>query len=205
MFQRPPRLSLINLDYTPGAVDDADTVLEYGARPNQIDAQFNPEELTLATASVYKDQTILGMSHTLKQFSNTKNLTLSFDLHFQVHDPLTDFAMTPEGTKRPVGVSDHFPRLSIRERTRIEGFLLALCVPQGVETIARNRPPMVLVVWPQCLTFAGIVDTVSLKYTRFNMEGAPVAFTASISMEEIRDLRYTSDDARMMGLSRRRG
>lgn len=190
MFDRPARLMLVNLDYEweEETEDQALDQMILGSRSDRIEAQFNPEEFSLGIGAVYKDQTIPGMSHMVKQFSHTKNLSLSFELHWHVHAPLE--------------ASDHFPRLSIEERRRVEGFFLSLTVPRGGDALLRNRPPSVLVVWPQCLTFQGVVTECPLKYTRFNREGAPVQLSATVTMEELRDLRYTSRDARMMGLNR---
>ncbi len=192
MFERPARLILVNLDHEWQSVDEEYDLI-FGTRSDRVEAQFNPEEFSLAIGAVYKNQAIPGMSHTLKQFGNTKDLSLKFELAWHVHAPLE--------------ASDHFPRFTIEERKRVEGFFLALPVPRGGDALMRNRPPQVLVVWPQCLTFQGVVTDIDLKYLRFNREGAPVQMTISVTMEEIRDLRYTSTDARQMGLMRaqRRG
>jgi hypothetical protein len=184
MFQRPPRLSIVNLDHEDAP--NSDPFVSF----DRIDAQFNPEEFTLAISAVYKDQVIPGMSHSLKQFTHTKNLALTFDLHFHVYSSASN--------------TDRFPSLAVWERKVVEGFLLSLCVPGGAAIMARTRPPRVLVVWPQCLTFEGIVDDVTLKYTRFNVHAEPVELTATLKMEELRDFRYTTTGARSMGLSRGR-
>lgn len=180
MYERPPRLILLNLE-----------------TEEKLQAQFNPEQLALGIKAVYNKQVIPGMSHTLRQFSHTDDLTLQFDLAFRV----TDYpAFGPLMGPAVPGAS-----FTLKDRLAAERFLLSLVVPRGgAEVIGRNSPPSVLVVWPHFLAFTAIVLDVQFRYTAFNVQGHPTEFSATLSIEEMRDIRYTSLDARQDGFVRSR-
>lgn len=174
MYVKPPRLFLIRLDEP---------------EEERLEAQFNPTEFEIALKAVYKDHAIPGMSHQLKQFSHTDNISLKFDLFFQVMD-------------NPARLDPRQGLFTVDDRARAEAFLFSLCVPRGDISLARNRPPSVMVAWPGFLTFEAVMLDVSFKYTEFSARGQPTQVTASCSMSEIRDLRYTSTQAREQGWQR---
>jgi len=183
MYQRSPRLVLVNLD-----------------SPDQesLRAQFNPNELALTIKAVWQKTTIPGMSHTLRQFSHTDDLGLKLDLYFRVSAPAA--AVAAGLVERPDSRLEPF---TLDDRFHAESFLFSLCVPRGDSSfVTRNSPPKVLVVWPEFLSFEAIINDVDFKYTGFNVTGEPTEFTASLSIEEMRDLRYTSLDARLGGFQR---
>jgi hypothetical protein len=193
MFERPPRLILTNLD-----------------TQQQLRAQFNPEELSLAIKPVYNKMVIPGMSHTLRQFSHTDDLTLSFELKFHVIDPKgvsaarSDIFSADDAFGEDAADGDT-ERFTIAQRVASENFILALAIPRGDgSVITRNAPPSVLVVWPNFLSFEAILVGADFKYTRFNAKGHPVEFTVGTQWEEFRDMRYTSGDALAWGFQRPR-
>lgn len=174
-FVRPPRLTLVSLD-------------DNGIYENtRLDAMFNPEELTMGIKAVYKDHAIPGMSHQLKQFSHTDNISLKFSIAFQVQN-----SQQTSGSFRT-------PAFTIQDREYAERFLMSLCVPRGSTDIGRNAPPTTLVLWPNFLSFEAVMLDVNLKYTRFNRNLAPIAFTAELTMDQLRDTRYTNMGMREFG------
>jgi hypothetical protein len=198
---RPPRLSLIRLDAP--SIDDL--VTSAGSGFMKLEAQFNPPDLELAIKAVYKDQVVPGMSHPHKQFSHTDSLSTKLDLFFHATSTTTlDQVATSPGETLEVGqrVSPRMPPFTIADRERVEGFLLGLVTPRGDTLQTRSGPPAVLVHWPNFLEFEAVVLDVSFRYSMFNQLGQPVQMNASVSFEEIRDLRYTSFAAQLEGFRR---
>lgn len=174
-----------------------------------LEAQFNPEQLELGIKAVWKKHEVPGMSHQHKQFSHTENISLTFDLYFRVHAPQQTQiaplfeASTPEITDafmKPIG--ERYPTLTIAQREYAERFLLSLCVPRSEAYLTRNAPPRILVVWPNFLSFEAVAEEVKFRYTEFNARGMPVEFTASLTVEEIRDVRFTAEYTRRTGWER---
>jgi Contractile injection system tube protein len=167
MFLKPPKLVLTNL-----TTDD------------RLFAQFNPEEFEIAAKAVYQKHAIPG-SHQVLQYSHSENLGMQFDLRFQVR-----------------GGNANTAPFSTRDRKHAEGFLLALTAPgsgraQVFRTVTTTAPPRVLVEWPFFLAFEAAVEDVTFRYTRFDgRRAAPIELTASVSVTEMRDLRFTSADAK---------
>jgi Contractile injection system tube protein len=188
LTSRAPRLGVINLDLYDKLAGQLPS--DEPEPTHTIWAQFNPTELELSVKAVYQQHIVPGMSHTVKQFSHTENMTFGLDLFFRVHDPL-----------EPWG---NMPRFSVEERAEVEAFFLSLVVPRGETVIAQNSPPPVMVVWPKFLTFECAVNEVKLKYSQFNRFGDPIEMTASLQLEEVRSVRYSSKQAYEWGLRRAR-
>jgi hypothetical protein len=154
----------------------------------RLNAQFNPTDLELTIKATYKKQIVPGMSHTPLQYSHSEGLSFPLELRFQVQ------ALSVESTEVPFTLDD---------RQRVEGFLLALTTPNnGMGIIGHSAPPSVLVVWPNFLSLEAVVESISFKYSRFNAQMHPVELTASLTLEEVRNMRYTSERARVEGFQR---
>lgn len=212
MDERPARLSLVNL----GAPK--------GARPWEqvLKAQFNPEELSIALKAVWSKVPVPGMSHPIRQFSHTDSAEWEFTLTFRVTTPssaateksfqragFTDFATPPQrgGVGVPnarigaIPMDQQDTRFSIEDRERAENFLRALTVPCGVGTIYEAAPPTVLVVWPGYCSFEAHVESVRIQHTRFNINGSPTFTTAAVSISDVHDMRFTSQDVMIQGFN----
>lgn len=195
------------------------TLTSLNAFSERLTAQFNPTQLELAIAANYNKVVIPGMSHELLQFSHTSNLSLKFDLYFRVTDP--DAGLKTEAAKR-LGAqqfSTSTPtqdvantaflhpsateRFTLEDRRNAEAFLLAHVTPQaGDRGIRLSAPASILVVWPNYLSFESVLTAVTFRATRFNSAGHPVEVTASVQMEELRDLRYTDLDVLLSDFDR---
>ena len=153
------------------------------ATGESIEAQFNPAELEEALEVNWARQTVPGLSHQPLQFVNTGNVRFSLELNFEVQDPAVDLEQIQHARR----------------------FLQSLCYPaRGAGSITAGGPTRVLFIWPGIASLTSVVTALTFKYTRFNVEGTPVQFTAKLSIEEIRDVRLSAEEVLANG-SRRSG
>jgi hypothetical protein len=146
-----------------------------------VEAQFNPAEFEEALEVNWARQTVPGLSHQPLQFVNTGNVKVTLELNFD----MLDLTAEPD---------------QIRFARR---FLQSLCYPRrGAEDVIGGGPPRTLFVWPNVVSLTCVVTGLSFKYGRFNLEGAPIQFTAKVTLEEIRDVRLLSEDVLADGSQR---
>jgi Contractile injection system tube protein len=146
-----------------------------------IEAQFNPTELEEVLEVNWARQTVPGLSHQPLQFVNTGNLKFTLELQFEAQDPTTD----------------------IDQILRSRRFLQSLCYPRrGAADVVGGGPPRVLFVWPTFVSLTCVIASLSFKYSRFNLAGTPIQFTAKIALEEIRDVRLLSEEVLANGTQR---
>jgi len=146
-----------------------------------VEAQFNPSEFEEALEVNWARQTVPGLSHQPLQFVNTGNAKFSFELNFEAQDPTTDLEQIHHARR----------------------FLLSLCYPRrGAADVASGGPPRALLVWPNVVSLTCVITALSFKYSRFNLLGTPVQFTAKLALEEIRDIRLVSEDVLSNGSQR---
>jgi hypothetical protein len=138
----------------------------------------NPTEISESVAVTRNRLSVPGLSHQLLQYVSTGNRQIP-GVEFYM-----DRYLAAEAPLDP----------DILEFRR---FLLALTVPPAVDAGAPPAaPPRVLFVWPRFLTLECVVDSVSLKYQRFATDGSVLVYTATITLEQILDVRVTSADLR---------
>jgi hypothetical protein len=146
-----------------------------------IEAQFNPAELEEALEVNWARQTVPGLSHQPLQFVNTGNLKFTLELLFEAQNPASD----------------------VDRNLRARRFLHSLCYPRrGAADVVGGGPPRVLFVWPTFVSLTCMIASLSFKYSRFNLAGTPIHFTARIALEEIRDVRLLSEDVLANGTQR---
>lgn len=154
---KPPKLSIVNL-----------------ANAQVLEAQFNPTELDEQVSAVWSKLTVPGLSHTVKQFSHTEDVKVSFTAYWLVGDG---------------GAQDR------RDLFRARRFLRALCHPRPAAGGFRTAgAPRLLFVWPSFFSMTSVLTSVSFNYQRFNLFGHPVAMTAQCTLEEVRDYIVTMDE-----------
>lgn len=150
------------------------------ASGEDYEVMFNPEQIQEELQVVYARQAVPGLSHQPLHYSYTSNEQVALDL-FAVGD-------TPE------------ERLIVEDFRR---FLKSLCYPRGnAGTIDDGAPPRVLFVWPHVWTWTSVVTSLRIVSTQFTLRGRIVRFTASLMLEEIRDVRLTSEEVRRSGTRR---
>lgn len=142
--------------------------------------QFNPTQFSERLAVNYGRPTVLGMSHQELQYLNTTNLTIPMEFFFLSRDPATH-----EGG------------------AEVKRFLYSFCYPvAGADAIVGGAPPRALVVWPGVLSLTAKLTQLNINNQRFNRHAEVVQFTANCQFEEMRNVRFTSDDARRLGVRR---
>jgi hypothetical protein len=146
-----------------------------------IEAQFNPTELEEALEVNWARLTVPGLSHQPLQFVNTGNTKFTLELQFEAQNATTD----------------------VERNLRARRFLQSLCYPRrGAANVAGGGPPRVLFVWPTFVSLTCVIASLSFKYSRFNLAGTPIHFTAKVALEEIRDVRLLSEEVLANGTQR---
>jgi len=146
-----------------------------------IEAQFNPTELDEALEVNWARQTVPGLSHQPLQFVNTGNLKFTFELQFEAQRATAD----------------------VDRNLQARRFLQSLCYPRrGAANVIGGGPPRVLFVWPTFVSLTCVIASLSFKYSRFNLAGTPIQFSAKLALEEIRDVRLLSEEVLANGTQR---
>lgn len=145
-----------------------------------LEIQFNPTQFKERLSVAYGRPQIIGQSHQEMQYLGTTNIVVPMQFFFLSRDPET----------HKLGLSS-------------KNFLYSLCYPvKTAESIVSGAPPRVLVVWPNTLSLTCKITQLEINNQRFNIHGEVTQFTANCTFEEIRELRWTSEDARALGVRR---
>lgn len=152
------------------------TITQLSDPENQLILQWNPNETTETGGTEYGKQKVIGLSHQNKQFSNTKDEQLKFEVTFNA-------------------ILYDDPEEGLRYVDKARKFIKAVCRPQrSPGDIGRAGAPELLFVWPGFMTFTGFLDTYSIKGKMWNSAGNLVKFTAELTFENIRHTLITSDE-----------
>ena len=144
-------------------------------------AMYNPTEFEEQVDVNWNAINVVGLSHQPLQYGGTGNWRFSLELFV---------------------LSDTRLFESISNTTQIRNFLMSLAYPVAATSVSEGGPPRVCVSWPNLMTLTCVVQSIKFSNSRFNYEGYPVEWTASIDFEEIRDTRITSQKIRQDGTSR---
>lgn len=146
------------------------------------EAQFNPSEFSEAVGAVYAKQTVPGLSHQRKHFINTEDVAIGFDLFFTaVHGVPAELESIKEDRK----------------------FLYSMVHPwRGAQGIDRGGAPRTLFIWPGFIALSCVITKLAFKYTQFNKLAHPVAWTATVALEEARDEFVGMEEIRELGTLR---
>lgn len=143
--------------------------------------QFTPEEFEEKVTPNYARHRILGMGHEVLQYVNTSNHTLP-------------------GIEFPFRANKAKEQQLIHKWRR---FLLSLCYPsETAETVRDGTPPRVLFSWPKLFSMTCIVADLTIRHERFSVDGLTKAYTAVMTLEEIRDVRLTREQVLATGTRR---
>ncbi len=143
-----------------------------------IDCLFNPAQLSEKVQVNWSRLTVPGLSHQPLQYQSTGNRQLS-----SVEFYLDKFYASE--LPGDVDILD------------FRGFLRALTVPpKAMEGVPATCPPRTLVVWPGVLTIETVLTDLEFQYKQFALDGSVLVYTATVSFEEILDLRATSEERR---------
>lgn len=142
--------------------------------------QFNPTEFTENLAVNYSRHVVPGLSHQVMQYVSTENDKFEFDLFFAAD---TRAQVVQNLAARRQIQSYHYPRATDNQ-------------------LIGAGPPRLLFVWPQFISLTCVIVNSSFVYQKFSPSGLPIQFTASIALEEIRNVRLLSDDILQNGSKR---
>lgn len=141
----------------------------------ELEAQYNPTEFTEKVGANYARQAVLGNSHEILQFANSKNDVIDFTLYFS---------------------SANGGPAQQQEIERARAFLRSMTRPRGglVGAIKSGGAPRCLFIWPNMLSMEAVITEVAFQYTRFNLLGRPCFFQAKVTLERALDGFVSSED-----------
>lgn len=142
------------------------------------EALMNPTAFTESVSVNYNKQAIPGLSHPVTQYASTDSrkvtgLELNFDRVLM-------------GSSEGSAPVDEWTR-----------FLRSLTVPPGnTQGVNGTQPAVCLFVWPNVLTMRCVVTSLELRYSLFTSDLTASAFSAVVSLEEVRETRITAEEYR---------
>lgn len=150
------------------------------ATNDELIAQFNPTEFEDEVSPEYSRITPIGGSHAKMQFEHTNNQTVPLELLFS--------AQTEEDY-RYINAARHT--------------IQSWCYPlAGTADSPSKGPPRLLATWPLVFSLECYLTRCRIKYLRFAPDGRCTRFTASVTFEECRDRRLTSEQVALASVVR---
>ena len=134
---------------------------------------LNPTAFAEKVQVGYNRLSVPGLTHQVLQFQNTGNRRVD-GVEFYLDRLVADQADAPD-------------ILAFRR------FLRALTLPVLVAG-QPTAPPRVLLVWPAVLTMEAVLTDVEFAYRSFGGDGRVLTYSASVSFEEILDVRRTAPE-----------
>ena len=156
--QRPPRVSLTNMV-------SGETLI----------AQYNPNQLVEKFGASYERLTVHGLSHKVKQFSNTDDATLNFGIEWDAIE------LGSDGNQVLLNVRRWF-KASVHPRA-------------GAGAIKTAGGPRILFIWPALMSLTCVITSAEVTYASFSVStGGPTRLSVACTLEEIRDALVTMED-----------
>lgn len=143
-----------------------------------LECLFNPTQLTEKVQVNWSRLAVPGLSHQVLQFQSTSNRQLAgvefyLDRFFAIEQP---------------GEPDVLD---------FRAFIRSLTVPPaGTEGVVDTAPPRTLFIWPEVVTIETVVTDVEFQYRQLGVDGRVLVYAATVSFEEILDVRVTSEERR---------
>jgi Contractile injection system tube protein/LysM domain len=123
-----------------------------------VNVLFNPTEYSLGKANQIAEAAVPGLDAPILQYVHGNTRTLDMDLFFDTYEEGTDVSV---------------------KTTAVYNLLLI--------DPATHAPPICDIAWGS-LTFRGVLDHVSGKFTLFLADGTPVRATLSVTFKEFIDV-----------------
>lgn len=143
-----------------------------------MECLFNPTQLTEKIQVNWSRLAVPGLSHQVLQFQSTANRSLA-------------------------GVEFYLDRFFATEQPgepdimEFRSFIRALTVPpSGTEGVVDTAPPRTLFIWPEMITIETVVTDVEFQYRQVAVDGRVLVYAATVTFEEILDVRVTSEELR---------
>lgn len=141
------------------ALEKAKVIAIAGTKQERVDVLFNPSEYALESSNQYSWQSIPGLSQPIAQFVTGEASTLSMDLFFDTYEKNEDVRIY---TGKIVGLLDIDKDL--------------------------HAPPLCKFIWGT-LSFQGVLEKVSQRYTMFDRSGKPVRATLSVTFKAVQSMK----------------
>jgi len=141
------------------ALEKAMIIVIAGSKQERVNVLFNPTEYSLESSNKFSWQSIPGSSQPIAQFVSGEATTLSMELFFDSYEKSEDVR---KYTMKIVGL---------------------LNVDKDL-----HAPPLCKFVWGS-LTFQGVVEKVSQRYTMFNRSGKPVRAKLDVSFKSAKTVK----------------
>lgn len=141
------------------ALEKAKVIAIAGTKQERVDVLFNPTEYALESSNQYSWQSIPGLSQPIAQFVTGEASTLSMELFFDTYEKNEDVR---KYTQKIVGLLDIDKDL--------------------------HAPPQCKFIWGS-LSFQGVLEKVSQRYTMFDRSGKPVRATLNVSFKAVQTMK----------------
>jgi hypothetical protein len=141
------------------SLEKAMIIIKKGSKEERVYVMFNPNEYTLETANQYAWKTIPGLQQPIAQFVSGEAPTLSMELFFDSYELQEDVR---NYTGKITGIMDVNNDL--------------------------HAPPLCKFVWGS-LSFEGVLERVSQKFTMFLDTGIPVRATLNVTFKSVRSIQ----------------
>jgi hypothetical protein len=135
---------------------------------------FNPTQFVERVAVNWGRAGVLGLSHQPLQYQSTGNRQLP-GVEFYLD---RFFAAAAPGN---------------RDIDDFRSFLRALTVPPTPVVGAPMAPPRTLVLWPRVITIETVITDLEFGYRQFAADASVLVYAATVTFEEILDVRVTSE------------
>jgi hypothetical protein len=135
---------------------------------------LNPTQFAERVAVNYNRAPVLGLSHQPLQYQSTGNRQI----------PGMEFYLDKFFAAAAPGDPDI---------DDFRNFLRALTVPTTPVVGTPTAPPRVLVLWPRVLTIETVIMELEFSYKHFAGDASVLLYTATVTFEEILDVRVTSE------------
>ena len=143
-----------------------------------VECLFNPTQLVEKVQVNWNRLAVPGLSHQVLQYQSTGNREIS----------AVEFYLDRTFAAEQPGDVD------IME---FRAFLRALTVPpEATEGVAATAPPRTLFIWPEVITVETVVTDVEFQYRQIAIDGRVLVYAATVTFEEILDVRVTSEELR---------
>lgn len=156
-------------------------VLGNVATGESLECLFNPTQLSEKVQVNWKRLEVPGLPYQPLQYQTTGNRTV----------PTVEFYLD----KFFASAQPSNPDI-LNFRSFLRAFTAS---PKAAQTVLQTAPPHLLLMWPNTLTIETVVTELEFQYRQFGIDGAPLVYTATCSLEEILDHRVTSEDRRTGG------
>ncbi len=168
------------------------------ATAEELQFQFNPQQLNKALATEYIRQKVLGGTRDRLHYRGTGNLSFPLRLQFSLADYIDRHRGAGRGT-----LSEAALKQIVIDFEDQRNFFLSFLYPVGAANDPlRRSPPTALLLWPKNVAMEVVVLNYQDSDTLFNTEQQTRMFSINLNFEESRRWRMTSSMARRVGFKR---